>query len=433
MTLLSKTTSAIKSDIDSGAKLLRLENGVRIIFDPLPYIKSATVGVWVNIGTRNEIAAQNGIAHLLEHIVFKGAGTRNARQLAEDAEANGIYLNASTSYERTGFYARCLGEEAGFAFGLCADLVLAPIFDKNDFALEKNVVLHEINEAFDDAEDRAGVLNQMAAFNNQPLGRPILGDEQSLEAISHENLIDFHQQYLNPNNIIIAFGGAFNQTEALELINARFGHLKPSPLIPITPTICTNLALFESRKIEQLQINLSMYAPKSINGDIFSSQIFGAILGGGMASRLFQDLREKRGLVYAIDAYPERFVDIGRLNIGAGTNVKSAKEVIKRTLGHIEDLANHGPNDGEMARAKKTIATSIMMSLENSSSRLSAAVNQISVLGRLIGIDEINNGIKQVDGDTIRSLALKALGKNLRAASGVGAKGHANIEEFLVC
>ena len=429
----SKIISAVKSEGANRVKIIRLENGARIIFDPLPYIKSATIGIWVNIGTRHEADDQNGIAHLLEHMVFKGAGNRNAQKLAEDAEARGVYLNASTSYERTGFYARCLGEDAGFAFDLCADLAFKPQLDQNDFALEKNVVLHEINEAFDDAEDRANVLNQMATFDNQALGRPILGDEASLMAITHNQLVNFHNQYYDPKNIVIGFGGAIDENEMLEKAIAAIGHLKSSNQIIQNDCNISHKSIFETRKIEQLQLVLSMYAPKANDYDPFGTQVLSAILGGGMASRLFQDLREKRGLVYGIDCYPERYIDVGRLNISAGTHAKSAKEVISRTLGHIEDLAINGPSENEFLRAKKTIETSIMMSLENSSSRLSSAINQICALDNILSIDDITLGIKNIKAEDIKSLAAKALETNYRASSGVGKSGQNEIEEFLNC
>ncbi|MBN8647020.1 MAG: insulinase family protein [Caulobacterales bacterium] len=429
----SKIISAVKSEGANRVKIIRLENGARIIFDPLPYIKSATIGIWVNIGTRHEQDDQNGIAHLLEHMVFKGAGNRNAQKLAEDAEARGVYLNASTSYERTGFYARCLGEDADFAFDLCADLAFKPHLDENDFGLEKNVVLHEINEAFDDAEDRANVLNQMASFDNQALGRPILGDEASLMAITHNQLVNFHNQYFDPKNLVIGFGGAIDENKMLEKAIAAIGHLKSSNQIIQSDCKVSHKSIFETRKIEQLQLVLSMYAPKANDYDPFGTQVLSAILGGGMASRLFQDLREKRGLVYGIDCYPERYIDVGRLNISAGTHAKSAKEVIARTLGHIEDLAINGPSENEFLRAKKTIETSIMMSLENSSSRLSAAINQICALDNILSIDDITLGIKNIKAEDIKSLASQALESNYRASSGVGKSGQKEIEDFLIC
>lgn len=415
-----------------GGKIIEFQNGLRLVLDAMPHLKSATIGIWVNVGTIDEAEDENGIAHFLEHLVFKGAGTRNATQIAEDSEARGVYLNAATSYERTGFYARCLSDEAEFAFNLCADLVLEPVLDEKDFLLEKNVVLHEINEAFDDAEDRAGVLNQLACFQNQTLGRPILGTVESLANITIERARDFHRAFLNPANIIVAFGGAFDENAAIEMVMRRFGHLNAFETRDRPTAQAFSNSIFESRKTEQLQAVLSLRAPNAKSEDLFASQVFGAVLGGGMASRLFQDLREKRGLVYGIEAWPEKFLSVGRLNIAAGLNAKSTNEFVKRTLSHIEDIALNGPNENELARAKRTIETSIMLGLESSSSRISALVNQLYVYGKTFDLDETERKIRSVNGEMVKKMAQFALNKETRAASAVGAKGQKEIDQFLV-
>lgn len=402
--------------------IIRLDNGVRIICEPITGLKSASVGVWVNIGTRHENETNNGIAHLLEHMVFKGAGSRNAKALAEDSEARGVYLNAATAYERTGYYARCLSNEVNFAFDLCADLVLEPHLTDEDLKLEKNVVIHEINEAFDDADDRAGVLAQMACFNNQALGRPILGDAQSLSLIDCSALKEFHKNYLNPENIIIAICGTYNSDSFIEAVKARFNDLKPIKSSELITAFSTKHHLFEFRKSEQFQLVLSGEAEKSNIDNLFNSQMLCTILSGGMASRLFQDLRENRGLVYGIDAYPEKYIDIGRINITAGCAPKNAKEVVERSLAHIEDLAINGPKQDEFSRAKKILETTIMMSFENPASRLNSIVTQNFVFGRSLDLDFIDNSIKSVSSDDIKATASQLLAINSRAASGVGHK-----------
>lgn len=412
---------------------LRLDNGVRIILDPIDSLKSASVGVWVNVGTRNEDDSNNGIAHLLEHLVFKGAGGRNATQIAEDSEERGIYINASTSYERTGFYARCLSDEIEFAINICADLVLEPHFDPKDFELEKNVVISEINEAFDDAEDRVGVLSQMAAFYNQPLGRPILGDEQSLDNINLDMVKNFHTKYLNPANIIVAFGGGINKDEAIDIANKRFGHLKPFDAKLIRSAYATNKHLHETRKIEQFQFVLSTNAPKAGDKQMYASQIMGSVLGGGMASRLFQDLREKRGLVYGIDTYLEKYSDIGRFIIAAGCLEKNASEVIKRIDEHLFEIANYGPNEKELLRAKKTFETSMMLSLENPSSRINAAISQVFILDKIINSDEITDSIRNTNQEQIMEIAKLSLDRSLRASSCIGdTKAQKFVESFII-
>lgn len=409
-----------------------LANGVRLVLDKMTGIKSACVGVWVGVGTRYENEQNNGVAHLLEHLVFKGAGQRNAKEIAEDSETRGVYLNAATSYDKTGFYARCLGEDTGFALDMCADLVVDPRLDENDIALEKNVVLHEINEAFDDAEDRAGVLNQMASFTGQPLGMPILGDEQTLMAITASQVRQFHNQYKNPKNIVVALSGAFDIDAIKAQVQSRFGALKPSDCFSPLPAIATSNTIFEARQIEQFQISLSAGSQKPVPDKLFISRVFCSILGGGMASRLFQDLREKRGLVYGVDAYDEKYAEISRISIGAGCAPNNSQEVIKRINGHLEDLATTGPTENEMARAKKTLETSIMMSLENPSARMSAAVNQVLMFGKPLEIDDMSDMIRNTTHEDIISAANLALIRTDRAASAVGPSvGEKAIDQFL--
>ena len=432
MSLKLKTTSKTIINDSGFARLKRLENGATVIIDKVAGLKSACIGVWVGVGTRNEDETNNGIAHFLEHLVFKGAGDRNATQIAEDAEAHGIYLNAATSYERTGFYARCLADEIEQAFALCSDLVLRPHFDPKEAELEKNVVLHELNEAFDDAEDRCSVLNQMASFDNQPLGRPILGDAQSLAALNIDQIQKFHSAYLNPNNIIIAFGGAVDENQSMELANRFFGHLKPSPKVEFAHGIATRKSLFETRRMEQFQVAISTYAPGAGSGEMYASQIFAGLLGGGMASRLFQDLRERLGLVYGIDAYTEKYVDIGRFIISAGCAPQNAAEVIKRTMGHIEDLAMNGPDERELMRAKKTFETAFMMSLENPSSRVNAAISQAFVLGKTLDTDAISRAIRETTPDEIKEIATKSLNPAFHSAAAVGKKsGEKALKAFI--
>ncbi len=382
-------------------------------------IQSASVGVWINIGTINETKANNGAAHFLEHLVFKGAGKRNAKQIAEDAENRGIYMNAATSYEKTGFFARCLGEEAGFALQMCADLVLEPKLEKNDIELEKNVVLHEIKEANDDAEDRANVLNQAASFANQSLGMPILGDEASLGLLNQDKIIEFHKNYRNPENIVIGAAGNIDIENIIDIANKRFGHLMNSKSQPIQTSVSTTGIETEEREIEQMQISISFDgAPEGDN--IFTNRLFCAILGGGMSSRLFQDLREKRGLVYGIDAFEEKFKDLSRIGIGVGCAPNKSEEVLKRINGHIEDLANTGPLDSELSRAKKALETSMMISLENPSSRITSSVYQLLKYSRLISIPQITSAIKNTDGKDIMNVAKYMLNSNKRAIGAVG-------------
>lgn len=382
-------------------------------------IQSASVGVWVNSGTRAETKSNNGAAHFLEHLVFKGAGNRNAKQIAEDAENRGIYLNAATSYEKTGFFARCLGEEAEYALEMCADLVLAPSLDEKDIATEKSVILHELKEANDDSEDRANVLNQSASFKYQSLGMPILGDEESILGLNQEKITNFHQYYKNPENIVIGVAGQIEIDRLVDTIMRRFSPLKQSAAPKPKAAYSTAEIETEDRDIEQMQLAISFDgSPEGEN--FFANRLFCAILGGGMSSRLFQDLREDRGLVYGIDAFEEKFYEINRIGIGAGCNPDKSAEVLKRIKGHIEDLANNGPTENELLRAQKALETSIMISLENPSSRLTSAVYQLLKYSKTFSNSQIANLIKNTIKDDIMKTGMHMLNSNKMALGMVG-------------
>jgi predicted Zn-dependent peptidase len=418
----------------TGAKLHTLPNGVRLLLDPMPGLATSAVGVWVRAGTRHETAKENGIAHLLEHLVFKGAGGRDARGLVEEAEGRGIYLNAATGYERTGFFARCLGEDAEFALGLATDLVLHPHLQPNDLALEKNVVLQEIGEAFDDAEDRCGVLHHMAAFPDQALGRPILGDEDSLAGIGSADIDAFRGRTYAPSSMLIAAAGAIDEDAITAQVVAAFGSLRPFTSSEPDQAKLGSLALSEVRESEQVHLAFSLPGPKAGSESALAARILCEILGGGMASRLFQDLRENRGLVYSVEAYCDLYEDTGRICIGAGCSAASAHDVAVRSGDHLIMLAEHGPTDKEMARAKRVLEASVMMAAESPSARCEGAVGQTLLYGRPMTLSDVSARVRGVSGDQVREVARVALAAGRAggaAASAVGPqKGLASAHSF---
>jgi predicted Zn-dependent peptidase len=418
----------------SAATLHTLPNGVRLLLDPMPGLETSAVGVWVQAGTRHETARENGIAHLLEHLVFKGAGGRDARSLVEEAEGRGIYLNAATGYERTGFFARCLGEDAGFALGLASDLVLRPHLHEADLALEKNVVLQEIGEAFDDAEDRCGVLHQMAAFPDQPLGRPILGDEASLSGISSADIDAFRGRAYAPSSMLIAAAGAIDESAILDQVSAAFGDLTPyAPTAPKPATI-GGTTTCEVRDSEQVHLAFSLPGPKSGTEEGMAARIMCEILGGGMASRLFQDLRETRGLVYSVEAYCDLYDDVGRIGIGAGCSAASAHDVALRSGEHLIAMAELGPTVAELARAKRVLEASMMMAAESPSARCEGAVSQTLLYGQPLALGTIRDRVRAITADHVRAAALMAVEAGRAggvAASAVGPeKGLAGARAF---
>ena len=304
-------------------ELVRLGNGVRIALDPMPGLGTAALGVWQRVGARWEETAQNGVAHLFEHMAFKGAGGRDARQFAEAIESVGGVLNAATGYERTAYYARTLAEHAPFALELIADILFAPHWDPADLEKEKGVVSQERGEVFDAPDDRVFVLHQSALYPDQPLGRPVLGEEETIRAVGIDDLIAFRNAHMSPERIVISIAGAFDREALLQSAERRFGALARKPPQPFASALAHAGMARETRKLEQTHLVLSWPAPASGDEALYAARVMTEILGGGMASRLFQEVREARGLVYAIDAFLDTYEDVGRLIVYAGCSAKN--------------------------------------------------------------------------------------------------------------
>jgi predicted Zn-dependent peptidase len=418
----------------SAATLHTLDNGVRLLLDPMPGLATSSVGVWVRAGTRAETAAENGIAHLLEHLVFKGAGGRDARALVEEAEGRGIYLNAATGYERTGFFARCLADDAGFALGLATDLVLKPHLNEADLALEKGVVLQEIGEAFDDAEDRCGVLHQMASYPDQALGRPILGDETSLAGISSADIDSFRARNYAPSSMLIAVSGALDSHAIIDQITAAFGSLPRFDAARPTPAHVGGQVFSEVRDSEQVHLTMSLPGPQSGNDEAIAARVMCEILGGGMASRLFQDLRETLGLVYSVEAFCDLYEDTGRICISAGCSASAAMDVATRSAQHLIDMAEKGPTEAELKRAGRILEASMMMAAESPAARCEGAVSQTLLYGRPLSLLEVGARVRSVTAHRVQEAARNAVAAGLAggaAASAVGPqKGLASAHAF---
>ena len=418
----------------SAATLHTLNNGVRLLLDPMPGLATSCVGVWVRAGTRAETAHENGIAHLLEHLVFKGAGARDARGLVEDAEGRGIYLNAATGYERTGFFARCLAEDAAFALGLASDLVLKPHLKEADLALEKGVVLQEIGEAFDDAEDRCGVLHQMASYPDQALGRPILGDEASLSHISKADIDSFRARTYAPSSMLIAVSGALDSDAIIDQVTAAFGGLPAFDADHPVPAITGGQVFSEVRDSEQVHLTMSLPGPQSGSEEAIAARVMCEILGGGMASRLFQDLRETRGLVYSVEAFCDLYEDTGRICISAGCSARAAHDVATRAAQHLIDMADHGPTEPELKRAGRILEASIMMAAESPAARCEGAVSQTVLYGRPLTLAEVSARVRSVTAQRVQAAARAAVTAGQSggaAASAVGPqKGLASAHVF---
>jgi predicted Zn-dependent peptidase len=411
-------------------ELHRLPNGVRVALDPMPGLGTAALGVWQRVGARWEPAQHNGIAHLFEHMAFKGAGERDARQFAEAMENVGGAMNAGTGYERTSYYARVVAEHAPFALDMIADILFAPHWAPDDLEKEKGVVAQERGEAFDVPDDRVFELHQAALYPDQPLGRPILGEDSTLKNVSVETLHAFADAHMTPERVIVSIAGAFDRDAFLETAEKRFGHLKAGPVQerPAAKPFAGRES--EVRKLEQTHLVFSWAAPESGSDKLFAARLMSEIFGGGMSSRLFQEVRETRGLVYAIDSFLDTFEDDGRLCVYAGCSADNAATVAKIVGEQLAIMADHGPTDAELARAKAVARAQMLMGLEAPSARAEARVGQVLMRDRLISFDEVRARLDAVTAEDVQAIARFALAGQACAAA-IGPKaGHGALAAF---
>ncbi len=410
--------------------LIRLPNGVRIALDPMPGLGTAALGVWQRVGARWEPAELNGIAHLFEHMAFKGAGSRDARQFAEAIENVGGVMNAGTGYERTAYYARVVAEHAPFLLDLIADILFAPHWRPDELEKEKGVVAQERGEAYDVPDDRVFELHQGVLYAGQPLGRPVLGEEATLANVSVDTLRDFHDAHMTPDRVVISIAGAFDRNAFLDTAARRFGHLNGRVPPERLPARALAGQASEIRKLEQTHLVFSWPAPAAGADELFPARLMSEIFGGGMSSRLFQEVREARGLVYAIDSFLETFEDDGRLAVYAGCSAGHARTVAEIVRDELALLADKGPTAAELTRAKAVSRAQMLMGLEAPSARAEARVGQVLVRDRLVSFDEIRARMEAVTPEDIQALARAALA-GPAAAAVIGPKaGHGALAAF---
>ena len=371
--------------------------------------ETLALSVVVGRGARHESADQCGWAHLLEHMVFKGAGERSARDIVEVIEAAGGHINAATGHERTSFQVRALKGGLPLAMAVTSDLVLRPVLDAGDLAREKQVVAQEIAEAADTPDDLVFELAQAEAFAGQPLGRPILGLEATVGAATPQSLGAFRDGLYAPDAIVVSASGAVDEAELLALAETWFaepGRAAPPPAEAaqfvggLAPT---------ARRLEQAHMVLLLPAPGARDPDYYALRLFSEILGGGMSSRLFQELREHRGLAYAIDAYADTNADVGVLGIYAGTAAGDAAEAASVAAGELLALVG-GLRSGELERAKAQLKGATFMARESALARAEQAASQLLLFDRTIDAAEIAASV-----DAVTPADIARLGERLLA------------------
>lgn len=391
------------------ARLHTLSNGVRIVSDPIDGLETLALSVVIGRGARWETKATSGWSHLLEHMVFKGAGERTARDIVEVIEAEGGQINAATGYERTSFQIRALKGGLPLAMAVTSDLLLRPTLDAGDLEREKDVIAQEIAEAADTPDDLVFDIAQTAAFGDTSLGRPILGTRKSIGTATPQSLAAFGAGLYAPDRIVVSASGAVDENELLALTEQWFG----SARAPKQPLAEPDAAAFvggrapKSRSLEQAHLVLTLPAPGARDDGYFALRLFAEALGGGMSSRLFQEAREKRGLAYNIDAYADTYIDGGVLGVYAGVEAANAAEAAKVSAQEIRALAAE-IGEAELARAKAQLKAHLFMARESPLARAEQAAGQTLMFERLFATAEIAEAI-----DSVTAADMAALGQGL--------------------
>lgn len=378
-----------------------LPNGLRIITEPMPGLASVSVGIWVMAGGRHERPEQNGIAHFLEHMAFKGTKTRSALQIAEAIEDVGGYINAYTSREMTAFYARVLGPDVPLALDVISDIVLNPVFDQREIEVERNVILQEIGQTLDTPDDIIFDWLQEAAYPDQAIGRTILGPAEKVSRFGREDLSRFVGEHYGPDQMILAAAGDVDHDAIVKQAEAIFGGLSPvrQPAPQLARWVGSERR--ELRDLEQVHFALAFEGPTYRDRDLYTAQVYTTAMGGGMSSRLFQKIREERGLCYSIFAQAGAYDDTGMITIYAGTSEEEVASLAALTIDELKRAAED-MTEAEVARARAQMKAGMLMGLESPSSRAERLARNLAVWGRVPPLDEIAGLIDAVSTADVR-------------------------------
>ena len=400
-----------------------LANGVTVICDPAPGFETLALSVVAGRGARWEDEARSGWSHLLEHMVFKGAGGRSAREIVEAIEADGGQLNAATGHERTSFQVRALRGGLSLAMEITADLIQRPALAADDLVREKQVVGQEIAEAADTPDDQVFELVQGAAFPGQALGRPILGSMDSLAPAEPASLEAWRAALYAPDRLVVSVSGAVDEDEVLRLAERHFGGAPRGPAAAesVAPARFEGGVAIERRRLEQAHLVFLLPAPGLRDPDHWTLRLFAEILGGGMSSRLFQEARERLGLAYAVDAYADVYADVGVLGVYAGCAAGDAGQLAEVAAKEILGLAA-AVRPGELARAKAQLKASLFMGRESLAARAEQAAGQRLAFGRLLEPAELAGAIDAVTAESLARLGGRLLAPGRVAVSALGPK-----------
>ncbi len=388
----------------SSIRVTTLPNGLRVATDTMPDVQSVSLGCWVGVGTRNEAASVNGVAHLVEHMLFKGTQRRSAFRISEEIENVGGQLNAYTTREQTAYYAKVLHEDSALALDILADMIQNSALDAEELVRERTVVLQEIGQSADTPDDIIFDHFQATAYPNQALGRPVLGASEIVGALPREALVDYIGGHYGAPGMVLSAAGRIEHDRLVDMAFKAFGdlpsHAPPAP----EPARYTGGDFREARDLEQMHLVLGFDGVGVHDPDFYAHSVLSTLLGGGMSSRLFQEVREKRGLVYSIYTFTGGYHDGGLFGVYAGTGEDEVAELVPVVC---EELAKVGEDvtEDEVARARAQLKAGTLMALESTMSRCEQLGQQLLIYDRPIPVEEIVSKIDAVDRTTVVNAA----------------------------
>ena len=399
-------------------EVTRLANGLTVAVDSVSAAQSVSVGLYAMVGSRSEADDRGGLAHLVEHMVFKGAGGRDARAIAEAIEDVGGSLNAWTARDQTVFHARVLPADVGLALRLIADLVRSPRFDPDELEREKQVILSELGESRDAPDDLIHDHLFEAAFGDQPLARPVLGSEGSIAAIGRDDCVAWLDRQFRPERLMVVAAGRVDPGEVVALAQSLFGDLTATTAIAPPPATFIGGARHDRRKVEQAHLALALPGLASSDPAAPALALFAQAVGGGMSSRLFQQLREDRGLAYSIYGWSQGFADTGLFAVNLSTDRARAAEALRLVEAVLADAADT-LTQAELDRARAQVEAGMLMSLEGPQGRADTIARSLEVFGRVLSLDEMLGDYRAVDLASARAAGRVLLGGR-RALATIG-------------
>ncbi len=384
-----------------------LPNGLKVVTETMPHVRSVSVGAWIGTGSRRETPENNGVSHFIEHMLFKGTTTRSAEDIARSVDSIGGNLDAFTGKEMVCFNTKALDEHLHIAIDILGDLVLNPLFRDEDIEKEKGVVLEEIKMDADNPDYLVHETFTSNFWKGHALGRPILGSPETVKGLSRDLISEYYRDVYTPENLLVTAAGNLSHERLVDLVAKRFEKLPASKLVPVEepPTTHAKITLKNKKDLEQVHVCLGVPCFPIPHEDRFTCYILNTVLGGGMSSRLFQNIRERQGLAYSVGSELNPYTDTGCLAVYAGTSVESARRVVDSVMQEFRDLKQNIVPVEELRRAKDHLKGSLMLGLESTSSRMSNLARQQMHFGRFFSLDELVDSIEKVTAEDVQRVA----------------------------